>query len=235
MKKFKIIAILTASIMLIGCNNTQNTSNAESSDNNINSINSEYEKTSNSKEIIIAPELIGNFNIDAEVYKYTVSSPLSSSFNVSCDRGVGCSNIYGYNVVYGDFCPGVSDYDFGINLEQITDAVSALTIMKPQIINSCSDIMDDSTSCEMIIESQTEKTVNGYNAIKIDGHFELDNENWTMEYNQARFSGYMVMKDNKYPVYIMLIEDPTSDIKVTAADMSEMSDKIAVTVRDYEG
>ena len=133
-----------------------------------------------------------------------------------------------YFVIYDQFVNIVSDNDYGIEKEQITEPEEVIEGMKDQFIDNLKEGLIRATEYTYEIKSRETITINGWEMCKYTGAIKLTHDS-PLDYESAAFVAYGLIKDG-YPVYFAVVEKPDGKNPI---DIEAMADKIARTFREY--
>ena len=229
MKKKILLSLLCGGLVLglaTGCGN-QTTNNSD--DNNSDNTNNKYERDE---------DLPGDMGVYYDNVAYCIDGPNKQVFNKGSlfsrghyDSELG--HVDSYFVITDNYNDPASKLIHDVKIEEIKTASDILIGMKKQIISALEEGHINAARYDYKITNQKEVKINDYNMIRFEGIFYLlyDVENPAVDYTEANFVGYSLMKDG-VPVYFIVSEKPNQNHPI---DIGKLADKMAKTFRDNDG
>lgn len=209
--------------------NQNNNNNSSETDNNSNVSNNKYEKDK---------DLPGDMGGYYDNVTYCIDGPNNQVFNRGFlfsrghyDSELG--HVDSYFVVTDNYLEPASKLIYDVKIEEIKTASDILVGMKNQIISALKFGHITAARYDYKITNQKEVKINGYDMVRFEGIFYLlyDVENPAVDYTEAKFVGYSLMKDG-VPVYFIVSEKPNQKNPI---DIGQLADKMAKTFRENDG
>lgn len=231
----KILLSVLCAIMIVGIatgcgNKTTTNENNDNLDNNANNnVQSKYEKDK---------DLPATIDVNLSEVKYCVDGPNKQVFNNGFLYSRGhydskLGHVDSYFVIYDNYMDTSSELLYGVKKDNIKTPSDIIVEMKEQIIRGLEYAHFRATRYDYKITNQKEVKINGYDMFRFEGTFNLlyDIENPAVDYTEADFVGYSLIKDG-IPIYFIVGERPNESNQI---DIGKLADKIAKTLREYDG
>lgn len=224
MKK-KVFLSLLCGVMVLGLATGCGGNNTTTGENNSGTSNSQNNNSGKNYEI--ADELDGVVDFHTTTTQACFSSPGTL---VKRER-TGFKSVWGgYYVVWDAYLNTTSEMNYGVDISKITRSSQVIKEMEKQFLTVATDPLIRADNYDYKITEQKDIKINGFEMTKFKGTFTLTHE-WKIDYNEADFVGYSIMKDGK-PLYFVVVDIPTGENRI---DIEKMADKIVKSFRDNDG
>lgn len=224
-----VVGIVLGSKFLNGENNNDLDNSIIDNNDKDNSSSTKYESNE---------DLPGTIEINLSSIKYCIDGPNKQLFNKGFvysnghyDSNLG--HVESYFVIYDQYEKETSELLYDIQISEIKKPSDVIVGMKNQVIRALKYPHILAENYDYKITNQKDVKINGYNMSRFEGtlYFLYDIENPDVDYKEANFVGYSLIKDGN-PIYFIVGERPN---KSNPINIGELADKIVKTFRDYDG
>lgn len=221
----KILLSLIYGVLILGLVTGCGGNNTTTGENNSDTSNSQNNNSGKNYEI--ADELEGIVDFHTTTTQACFSSPGTL---VKRERTGFKIDLGGYYVVWDAYLDTTSVSNYGVDISKIGKSSQIIDGMREQFLTVATDPLIRADKYDYTITDQKDIKINGYEMTKFNGKFTLTHK-WVIDYNEADFVGYSIMKDSK-PLYFVVVDIPTGENRI---NIEEMADKIAKSFRDNDG